>query len=311
MRAAGGRLVDGCIQRGSSAPLPPPPTCRLQGPHRARQHAVVRREGPRALRQERPRAEGRREPVGDVRLEDGEDEEQRGDAGGRRTQRREDDRPRRHADAQQRRRRQQERPDEVDAGEPPIARRRRRQPARQRQRQPHAAHRVEEGDRGEVEREVAQRHLDGGRPAGRRRRQQAGAGRTDVGAERQRVDALERDDAGAGERRQRRREDGAALEQGGADGAGRHRDVAGERRRDARQVGVDAATHDGGDGTAKHDVEQTDEQDEAAAQEDERDGEQDKAHRRVGQTPAAQHEPACRQKIIFFLNKMIFEFLYR
>ena len=97
---------------------------------------------------------------------------------------------------------------------------------------------------GDVEGEVAERQLervvDASR-VGRECRQRPGDGRAEVGAERQRIDALDGDDAEPDERRQRRREHRAALHEHRHAGADQHRRRPRESGGVAGQVGVDGA----------------------------------------------------------------------
>ena len=78
------------------------------------------------------------------------------------------------------------------------------------------------------------------RGVGGQRRQQTGRRRSNVGSQRQRVDALDADDADADQRRQGRREHRTGLHDERDDGAEQHRQVA-RQPRHVRNVGVDDA----------------------------------------------------------------------
>ena len=109
-----------------------------------------------------------------------------------------------------------------------------------------ARHREEEQNARDVEQEVAQRDLQRvaqllrfGRQGGDQRRGR----RPDVGAQRQRVDAFQADDAHAHQRRQCRREHRTALHQERHESADQQRQVVGDPRH-VRHVGVDHPSDD-------------------------------------------------------------------
>ena len=119
--------------------------------------------------------------------------------------------------------------------------------------------------------------------------------RADVGAECERVHAVEVQHSDSDQRRDGRREDRAALHQHRQTGAAEDRHVAGEVTEDAGEVGVDEALEGVRDAALQQRVEELDDEHEARAEDSERDDEQTGAHLRVAPLvrDVLEHEDTC------------------
>ena len=120
---------------------------------------------------------------------------------------------------------------------------------------------------------MRERHLESlleDAAVGREGCEDGGEGGADVGAESQRVHAVEVQDADADERSEGRGEDRAALDQHREAGSDEDSDVAGEMAEDAGEVGVDEVAQDESDLAAQQRVQQLDNEHETRAQQHER-----------------------------------------
>ena len=197
--------------------------------HHGPDDSIHRLQRPHPRRQPIPRLQRGRQTLSPVPLEhrqrrgtDRNDAEDGQDDGQNTvTRRREPEHDQRH---------DEEHPDQVDDGEPPVSGGGGAEPLGQADRQAGRRQRVEERDAGDVEQKVAEGDLQSGLEAVGRRRQRGqhpGTRRADVGTERQRVDALEGEDADTDQRSQGRREHRAALNERSQYRSGQHSHVAG------------------------------------------------------------------------------------
>jgi len=149
--------------------------------------------------------------------------------------------------------------DQVDDGKPAVACRCVAERLRQTDGKAGGRERVEKTDTGEVEQKVAESDLEGSAEAvggWSECSEYSGRRCADVGAERQRVDTLDADDADADQRSQRRREHGTTLDQDRQDGPGQHGQVAGEEAGSAGKLGVDDGPGGGHHSTSERWIEQ-------------------------------------------------------
>ena len=137
-------------------------------------------------------------------------------------------------------RQEEEHEDDVDDGEPAVGGRPLAQKLGHGDGEAQAGHRVEEHYCGEVEDEVAQRHLEGVQQllAGQRR-EDGGGGGADVGAQSQRVHPVYLDDADAHQWGEGGREDGRRLDHDGQTRAHQDGEITGEVAAHSGEVGVD------------------------------------------------------------------------
>ena len=120
----------------------------------------------------------------------------------------------------------------------------------------------------------------------RQARNNARRRRPNIRAQGERISALQAHQPRASQRRERRREDAAGLEEEGEYGAHEHGQVAGEPGH-VGQVGVDAAGHQAGDSAADDAVENAHDGEQAGAHEEEGDGGEQQPDGGVGEAEGA------------------------